>query len=147
MLLGRNPGFASRISINIGSVELFSSTVYGDSRFGMFYRSSNLDGSTTRRQKKGGSTKNFTISLASYAFRAWNNALLSMVFKSWAFHEERSGVDLVFGLRPSNLRKEEVHLDRLNPVVLCSSGSLQLSDSLIFLLLPLLLLVLLPPFS
>lgn len=58
------------------------------------------------------------------------------------------GSGLVFGFRPSSLRNDEVHLDRMNAAALCcSSGSLQLNDSLIFLLLPLLLLVLLPPFS
>lgn len=62
--------------------------------------------------------------------------------------EERSS--LLFDFRPSSLRKEEVHLERISlslPPVPWSSISLLSNDSLIFLLLPLLLLVLLATLS
>lgn len=91
---------------------------------------------------------NLTV-ISHYVFRA-QMPRLHDASQSSAVYEERSAVDLFFGFRPSNLRKDEVHLDRVSPDdpdVPCSSGAPQLSDSLIFLLLPLLLLVLLPPFS
>lgn len=95
------------------------------------------------REKEGPGALNFTV-ISHYVFRArCLDAFLSLRY----LYEERSDVGLHFGFRPSSLRNDEVHLDRVNAGVLCSSGSLQLSDSLIFLLFPLLLLVLLPPLS
>ena len=150
IILGRYPT-ALRWYQYGGSIESVSNSRRYNSRVECLADLEKPTTSTDQRregQRNGagrGGALNFTV-ISHYVFRAQMPRLCNASQSSYV-HEERSGVDLFFGFRPSSLRNDDVHLERVRPGAFCSSASLQLSDSLIFLLLPLLLLVLLPPFS